>query len=145
MNEINRSGRSVMNEPGVPVGFTTALGRALLLRCPRCGTSGILDGWFRLKTRCPVCALGLRRAPEDDEWFGGYFVNLITSELLMLAVVIGFVLWSWPAVAWNTVEVLGVVMVIVSPIVSYPFAKVLWVAVEFVFAERAGTTNRRRP
>jgi uncharacterized protein (DUF983 family) len=98
----------------------------------------MLAGWFKLKDACPVCALALRRAPESDEWFGGYFVNLIASESLMLVVVVGYVLAVWPAVPWSTVEVLGVVMVIVSPVISYPFAKLLWVAIEFVFADRAG-------
>ena len=119
------------------VGFASALARALTLKCPRCGGGGVLNGWFALKDACPTCALGLRRAPEDDEWFGGYFMNLMASELLMLVVVIGYVLIKWPAVPWSTVEVLSVVMVLVSPVISYPFAKLLWIAVELVFAERA--------
>ncbi len=118
-------------------GLFTAVGRAVMLSCPRCGARGILDGWFKLKDNCPNCALGLRRAPEADEWFGGYFVNLMASELLMLVVVIGYVLIKWPAVPWATVEVLSVVMVLVSPVISYPFAKLLWIALELVFGERA--------
>jgi uncharacterized protein (DUF983 family) len=118
------------------VSVVSAIARALTLRCPRCGARGMLAGWFKLKGSCPVCGLGLRRSPEDDEWFGGYFMNLMSSELLMLVVVIGFVLWTWPAVPWTTVEILSVVMVLLSPVISYPFAKVLWVAIEFVFAQR---------
>jgi len=125
-----------MTERTTPVGVTTAVARALLLHCPRCGSGGILNGWFKLKDSCPVCGLGLRRSPEDDEWFGGYFMNLMSSELLMLVVVIGYVLWTWQTVQWTTVEILSVVMVVVSPVISYPFAKVLWVAIEFVFAQR---------
>ena len=132
-----------MTQSSERVGVVKALGRALVLHCPRCGIGGILNGWFKLKDSCPRCALALRRSPEDDEWFGGYFMNLMTSELLMIFVVIGYVLVHWPAVDWKTVEVLSVVMVVVSPVISYPFAKVLWVAIEFVFAERAGTKNRR--
>jgi uncharacterized protein (DUF983 family) len=124
---------SRQSRPGLP----TIAGRALTLRCPRCGSGGILAGWFRLKDECPVCALGLRRAPDADEWFGGYFINLIASELLMVFVVVGYVLSTIPNVRWGTVEILGVIMVIVSPIASYPFAKVLWVAVELEFAERS--------
>jgi hypothetical protein len=101
----------------------------------------VLAGWFSLRDGCPVCALALRHAPDSDEWFGGYFINLIASESLMLVVVVGYVLASWPAVPWPTVEALGVVMVIVSPVISYPFAKLVWVAIEIVFADRAG----RRP
>jgi uncharacterized protein (DUF983 family) len=122
---------------GPRVGLVTVFGRALVLRCPRCGARGTLAGWFRLKDSCPVCSLGLRRAPEADEWFCGYFINLIASELLMVFVVVGYVLATIPGVRWTSVEVLGVVMVVVSPIVSYPFAKMLWVAVELEFAERA--------
>jgi uncharacterized protein (DUF983 family) len=125
---------------GPRVGLVTVIARALALRCPRCGARGILAGWFKLRDACPVCALPLRRAPDADEWFGGYFINLIASELLMVFVVVGYVLATIPNVRWTTVEALGVVMVIVSPIVSYPFAKVLWVAVELEFAERAGKT-----
>jgi uncharacterized protein (DUF983 family) len=127
-----------MSGTGPRVGLARVIARALVLRCPRCGARGILAGWFKLRDACPVCALPLRRTPEADEWFGGYFINLIASELLMVFVVVGYVLASIPNVQWTNVEVLGVVMVIVSPIVSYPFAKVLWVAVELEFAERAG-------
>jgi uncharacterized protein (DUF983 family) len=125
-----------VNTPAEPIGFVTAVGRALLLRCPRCGAGGVTDGWFKLRERCGVCALGLRRAPENDEWFGGYFINLIISQLLMLVVVIGYVLWTWPAVPWNTVEVLTIAMIFVSSVASYPFSKLVWVAVELVSTKR---------
>lgn len=126
-----------MSGTGPRVGLVTVVARALTLRCPRCGARGILAGWFKLREACPVCALGLRRAPEADEWFGGYFINLIASELLMVFVVVAYVLATIPDVRWANVEVLSVVMVIVSPVVSYPFAKVFWVAVELEFAERS--------
>jgi uncharacterized protein (DUF983 family) len=125
-----------MTTPRAPVGFATAVGRALLLRCPRCGAEDVLEGWFNLRERCGICGLGLRRAPDSDEWFGGYFINLIMSQLLMLVVVIGYVLSHWPAVPWNTVEVLTIAMIFVSSIVSYPFAKMVWIAVELVSTKR---------
>jgi uncharacterized protein (DUF983 family) len=134
-----------VSSPGGRVGFVTAVGRALILRCPRCGATGVLDGWFKLKESCSVCALGLRRAPEDDEWFGGYFINLITSQSLMLVVVTGYVLLTWPAVPWTRVEVLVIAMIFVSSIVSYPFSKMIWVALEFEVSERAVAKNRRLP
>jgi uncharacterized protein (DUF983 family) len=127
-----------MSRPRARPGLLKIAGRALTLRCPRCGSGGVLGGWFRLKDSCPVCGLGLRRVPDADEWFGGYFINLIVSELLMVFVVVAYVLATIPNVHWETVEYLGVVMVVVSPIVSYPFAKMMWVAVELEFAERAG-------
>jgi uncharacterized protein (DUF983 family) len=117
---------------------------ALSLRCPRCGAGGILDGWFKLKETCSRCSLSLRDAAEEDEWFGGLFMNLIAAESLMIAVVLAYVWWTWPAVSWTRVEVLAIVLAVVLPVVTYPFAKALWVAVEFVFAERALTKSGRR-
>ena len=117
---------------------------ALCLRCPRCGAGGILEGWFELKESCGRCSLSLRDAPEDDEWFGGYFMNLIASESLMIVLVLAYVWWTWPAVPWTRVEVLGIVLTIVLPVATYPYAKTFWVAVEFVFAERALTKSGRR-
>jgi uncharacterized protein (DUF983 family) len=125
-----------VSDSRAPVGFVAAVGRALLLKCPRCGAGGVLNGWFKLRDRCTVCGLGLRRAPDSDEWFGGYFINLIISQLLMLVVVIGYVIWTWPAVPWNTVEVLTIAMIFVSSILSYPFSKLVWVAVELVSTKR---------
>ena len=133
-----------MNASGGRLGFARPLGRALLLRCPRCGARGIVDGWFRLKDTCSVCALDLRGRPGDDDWFGGYLMNLIASELLAVAIVVAYVLWKWPSVPWTTVEVLGIGMAIASPVASYPFGQAAWVAVELVFAERAGPPESRR-
>ncbi len=124
------------NGSAARVGISTVLARALTLRCPRCGARRIFNSWFTLKDECPVCALSLRRSAEADEWFGGYFMNLVASETLMLVVVTGYVLAKWPAVPWTSVEILSIVMVIVSPLISYPFAKMLWIAIELIFAER---------
>lgn len=37
------------------------IGRALLLRRPRCGGRGLLKNWFNLQERCPVCGLVTNR------------------------------------------------------------------------------------
>lgn len=91
-----------------------------------------------------MCTLDLRGRPGDDDWFGGYLMNLIASESLAVAIVVAFVLWQWPAVPWTTVEVLGIALAVALPIVSYPFSQAAWVAVELVFAERAGPPENRR-
>jgi uncharacterized protein (DUF983 family) len=40
-------------------------GRALLLRCPRCGRAPVLDGWFGVRPRCTVCGLRFDRGEPD--------------------------------------------------------------------------------
>ena len=53
-------------------GFWTRVRRALLLRCPRCGSSGILKNWFSLHDRCPSCGLVFARGEISDYWLGSY-------------------------------------------------------------------------
>jgi uncharacterized protein (DUF983 family) len=56
--------------------FATKVGRALLLRCPRCGSGGIMRSWFALEDRCPTCGLAFARGEASDYWLGAYAVNL---------------------------------------------------------------------
>ena len=68
----------------------------MLLRCPRCGTPGILATWFRMKDRCPGCNLALDRGEQRDFWLGAYAINLVVAESLA-AIIALFVLWlTWP-------------------------------------------------
>ena len=67
---------------------------------------------------------------------GVVVVLLIASQLLMLVVVIGYVLLNWPIQSWARVEALMIAMIFVSSIVSYPFAILLWIAVEVVSTKR---------
>ena len=56
-----------MNEPHpTPAragGRGVVLGRGLRLVCPRCGTSPLFRGWFRMHDRCPACGLSFVRDP----------------------------------------------------------------------------------
>ena len=61
------------------------LWRGMRLRCPHCGSRGILDGWFKLKHRCPSCGLVLDRG-ESDYFLGAYLVNLVAVELILTAI-----------------------------------------------------------
>ena len=122
----------------------TAVARAVRLRCPRCGAGDVLAGWFTLRPACGTCGLGLRSAPEADEWFGGYVVNFIAAELLTVLLSVGYVAWSWPSVPWERVEIVAVVLAVVVPVTTYPFAKMTWIALEVAFGERGAMPDRRR-
>src|SRR3954464_326920 len=51
-------------------------GRALLLRCPACGQSGLFAGMYKLKETCPGCGLLLQREGDGYE-LGSMVVNLM--------------------------------------------------------------------
>jgi uncharacterized protein (DUF983 family) len=106
--------------------------RALTLRCPECGSRGLFRHWLRLNARCPQCALKLDRA-NPDHFVGAYLVNLIIAELLF-AGGLGVWVWTvWPAVPWDRIEVVAVAVMILSPLVTYPFTRTVWLAADLIF------------
>ena len=106
-------------------------GRALLLRCPRCGTRGIFAGWTRLKDHCPGCGIPLERK-ESDYFIGAYLMNLIAVELILftgLAVVMIAMSGNPP---WDVLEWAGPLLMFVGAIICYPFAKATWLALDLM-------------
>ena len=107
------------------------LGRGLLLRCPNCGSRGILESWFRLRTRCPGCGLVLDRG-ESDYFLGAYLVNLVAVELVVTAAMGLVGVATWPRVPWTALTWGGVVFAALAAIACYPLTKSLWLAVDVV-------------
>ena len=106
------------------------LGRALRLRCPRCGTRGIFASWTRLRDRCPGCGIALERR-ESDYFIGAYLVNLVAVEIL-LALIILVVLLSFPTPPWDAIEIVAPILMFAGAIGCYPFAKTTWLAVDIL-------------
>ena len=65
-------------QPAIPKSsVATKFLRALRLRCPRCGSGGILRQWFKMRDQCPTCGLALERGESSDFWIGAYVFNLV--------------------------------------------------------------------
>ena len=104
---------------------------ALSRHCPRCGARGVFSSWLTLRERCPNC--GLRFEREEGFFTGVYLVNYsfvavaIVFELflyLIYAVANEGDVGYWPAIA------VGVVTAIGLPLITYPFAKGIWTAID---------------
>jgi uncharacterized protein (DUF983 family) len=108
------------------------IGRALLLRCPRCGSSGLFQNWFKARERCPRCKLRIDRG-EKDHWLGAYAVNLVISELIWAAAMVTILLVRWPNVPWTFLEYGGAGLMVAAPFLFYPFSRTLWLAVDLIF------------
>jgi uncharacterized protein (DUF983 family) len=106
--------------------------RALLLRCPYCGSRGVLNGWLTMRTSCPACRLRLDRG-ERDFFIGAYLVNLIVAELVAAALIAGTVAAFWPDVPWSWLLRVGVVLMVVMPFLFFPFSRLVWLAVDLTF------------
>jgi uncharacterized protein (DUF983 family) len=107
------------------------LWRGLRLKCPNCGGSGILAGWFALKARCPTCGLVLDRG-ESDYFLGAYLLNLVAVELVLTAVLTAIGLATAPDVPWGLLTYGGAAFTLVAAIACYPLTKVLWLAFDVI-------------
>jgi len=106
--------------------------RALLLRCPHCGSRGILASWFRLEERCPRCKLHLHRE-ETDYFLGAYTIMLLAVEGLFAVGFVVVLLVTWPNPPWRAIEWVGVVVLTAGVLIAYPFARTLFLAIDLIF------------
>lgn len=107
------------------------LSRGARLRCPHCGGRGILDGWFKLKTRCPQCGLVLDRG-ESDYFLGAYLLNLVAVELVLTGLLVVIGIMTAPDVPWTLLTYGGAAFALVAAIACYPLTKVLWLAFDIM-------------
>jgi uncharacterized protein (DUF983 family) len=124
------------------------LARGLVRRCPRCGSSGLFRGYFRMVERCPGCGCHFEGRPEEGFFLGAFTINLaITEGILLLG------LFAYIAVLaagggegpplWPVVMFAGV-LAVAMPILFYPFAKTIWAAVDLALNSMEGSRGPGR-
>jgi uncharacterized protein (DUF983 family) len=109
------------------------LTRALRLRCPRCGIGRVMRSWFSLGEACAECGLRFERDEREDYWLGAYLLNFIVTEVAFALMLAGALIATWPDPPWTTLIWIGVLQMCVTPVLFYPFAKALWLAIDLVF------------
>jgi uncharacterized protein (DUF983 family) len=107
----------------------TLVGRALRLRCPNCGGHPVRASWLKRLPGCPSCGLRLDRG-ENDYFIGAYLLNLIVAELIIGFGLLTVLIATWPDPPWDLIQYGGVVLVIIAPLVTYPFSELTWLAVD---------------
>jgi uncharacterized protein (DUF983 family) len=109
------------------------IGRALTLRCPRCGARGIWRSWFKMEHACPECGLVFERGESHDFFIGAYLINLVVAELS--AVVIVAIMWITlgSRVSFNVLWGASMALAVIMPILFYPFSRELWLAFDLYF------------
>ncbi len=108
------------------------MGRALRLRCPNCGGGGILRHWLKLHESCPTCEIHFERG-EEGYWVGAYMFNLIAAEQLWAGSMVALLWWTWPSPPWELFLTGGVALMIVAPVLFFPFARTLFLAFDLIF------------
>ena len=107
----------------------TLLGRAIRLRCPRCGTGQLFTGWFTMPERCSECGLKYERAP--GYFLGSSYINygLTAVALTVLYVILHFGFeWSNRELTFPLVG-----FCVLFPLVSFRHARALWLALDCHF------------
>jgi len=106
--------------------------RAVLRRCPNCGSPGIFSGYTTLKERCPKCGLRLHRG-ESDYFIGAYLLNLVAVELLFALVLAVVFIATYPDTPWALLQWGGLVLIIAGAVLCYPLSKAMWLAADLIF------------
>ena len=107
----------------------TMVGRALLLRCPNCGSRGLMKNWFKMQERCPTCGIRIERE-GNDYLSGSVMFNLVLAELIFAFVLVVYLVIAWPNVNWDTLEIAAPLGMAAAPFVLFPFSKLVWLAAD---------------
>jgi uncharacterized protein (DUF983 family) len=105
------------------------LGRALALRCPNCGSRGLLKNWFRMHERCPACGFRVERE-GSDYMAGSLLFNIVLAEMIFAALFVAYLLIAWPSPNWDMLEIAAPIGMAVAPFVLFPFSKLVWLAAD---------------
>ena len=107
--------------------LTRSLGRAIRLRCPRCGATPLFRGWFRMAETCALCGLKFERAQ-------GYFVGAIYVNYAVTTIIaVGgfFLLWGLLGLSTRAQLLVLVPIVLVFPLWFFRYSRSLWLALEW--------------
>lgn len=121
-----------MENGGGRPGLGRRMGRALRLRCPHCGRGRVLESWFRMRERCPVCGIRTARG-ADDFMLGAMVFNIAFAEGLLALALAAVVVVTWPDVPWTFLRFGGPALMVLVPILFLPFSRTLWMAFEPVY------------
>jgi uncharacterized protein (DUF983 family) len=116
-----------------PAGKGKMIWRGLTRRCARCGGGKLFKRYWTMVEDCPTCGHHFER--EDGFFAGALAINIIvTGGLFTIVFVIGLIL-TVPEVPVAPLLAILVPIVVLTPILYYPFSKTVWVAVDRAFLQ----------
>lgn len=84
-----------------------------------------------MRKTCPGCRLILDRG-ENDYFLGGYTVNFVVAELLIVLGGAAGIVLTWPQVPWTLITWGLILLMVVAPIFFFPFSRTLWLAIDLI-------------
>ena len=104
----------------------TLFARALILRCPNCGGGHVLRHWLAMREACPDCGLVLAVGNRP----GAYILNIAMAEIVLMVVLATVVVRTWPNPPYDLLQWLGPLLMVIMPLLFYPFSKLAFVAID---------------
>lgn len=114
-------------------------GRAILLRCPRCGRGKVFRRFLLMKDSCSECGLVFDRG--DGYWLGSMMFNMAFAMGTVAIVGVAVFVVTSPEPNWDLTIVLVVASGLLSPVLFFPFSRTLWIAAERAARLRDGTES----
>lgn len=111
--------------------MATRVWRGVRMRCPMCGGPGLLKSWFKLRPRCPTCGLHTDRG-EHDFYLGAMMFNLVIAEGILLVLLLGLMIATWPDVPWRFLEIGGIALMAAAPFLLFPVSRTIWMAFDLM-------------
>ena len=102
--------------------------------CPRCGRRGLFRRYFTLVESCPRCGLRFEREP-------GYFAGALAVNIALVGgcfsvVFVVTLALTIPQVPVGMLLAVSLPIVILGPVVAYPWSKTIWMAVDRALLQR---------
>lgn len=115
--------------PAKDPSFGRMLRRALLLRCPWCGSRRtFIRRWFGKYPRCRTCGIRWRR--EEGFELGAITINTILTFLtLTVGMAIGFIV-TYPEIPVVRLVLSLIGVAVLMPVLIYPLTFTIWLAVD---------------
>lgn len=109
-------------------GWWRGAGRALLLRCPRCGVGRVFRRLFSMNQDCSNCRLHFDRG--HGYWLGAMMFNMAFGMATLIVTLLALLWITSPDPNWDVVIVVAVAAAGIGPILFFPFSRTLWIAAE---------------
>jgi uncharacterized protein (DUF983 family) len=111
-------------------GALAALARGARGRCARCGSGGLFESWFRIRSRCPRCGIRLER--EEGGFLGAMVVSYGATAAVWVVLLVAWLAIDLPDVHVLALTVASIGVAVVVPLLFWPFSKAIWAAVDYL-------------
>ena len=114
------------------------LWRGVRKKCPVCGGGKLFASWFQMKPACPTCGFVFER--ESGYFLGAFVVNVAVTEFAVLVTLVLSVVLTLPD---PPLILLALTMAagIVVPLLTYPFSKTVWSAIDLAMHPLEGASR----